>query len=69
MARRKLKTWLIAVACGGCPLITSATCDPYTGVLDFYRDDDAHYYDDGYYYDDYYYDGYYEEDCFLFFCF
>ena len=70
MARRKLKTWLIALACGGFPLITNVTCDPYGGFLDFYRDDDAGYYDDGYYYDDWYYydDGYYyEDDCF--FCF
>ena len=70
MARRKLKIWLVALACGGFALITSATCDPYTGAFDFYRDDDAGYYDDGYYYDDWYYydDGYYyEDDCF--FCF
>ena len=65
MTRRKLKTWLIVLACGGSPLITSATCDPYSGVLDFYRDDDA------YYYDDWYYDDYHVADCLLFpfFCF
>ncbi len=69
MTRGKLKAWLIALACGGVPLVTSATCDPYAGVLDIYRDDDGYsYYDDGYYYEEVYYVDYYEEDCFLFFC-
>lgn len=45
------------------PLVTSATCDPVTGALDFYRDDD---YDDYYYEDVYVYEDYY--DCY-FFCY
>ncbi len=65
MARGKIKKWLITLACGGFPLITSATCDPYAGVLDFYRDDDIDHHG-GLFYEDIYY---YEEDCFLFFCF
>ena len=46
---------LIALALGGIPLITTATCDPYTGTFDLYRDDDFHHHSffDGYYYEEY----------------
>lgn len=50
------------MAIGAMPWIATATCDPVTGGLDFYRDDD---YYDGYYYEDVYvYD-----DCGFFLCF
>jgi len=64
MARNKVRQWLVLSALGGISLITSATCDPVTGVFDFYRDDDADFLFDGYY-DDYYV----YEDCFFFDCF
>jgi len=64
MARNKVRQWLVLSALGGISLITSATCDPVTGVFDFYRDDDADFFFDGYY-DDYYV----YEDCFFFDCF
>jgi hypothetical protein len=60
-SRSKIKQWLVLSALGGVPLITSATCDPVTGVFDFYRDDDF----DDFYYDDYYFDYYYYDDCFF----
>ncbi len=59
----RIKMWLVGLACGAIPLITTATCDPYTGFLDIYRDDDGYYYDSGYY------DVYYYDDCDIFFCF
>jgi hypothetical protein len=58
---------LVAVACGGAPLLTTATCDPYTGFVDFYRNDDSYCCDDGYYTDAYYVD--YYDDCGFFYCF
>jgi len=57
----RLKALFVALACGGIPLTTAATCDTMYGSFDFFRDDDDfddYYYDD-YYYDDYYYDDYY----------
>ena len=57
---------LVALACGGGPLVTAATCDPYTGFVDFYRNDDS-YYDGGYYTDAYYVD--YYGDCGFYYCF
>jgi hypothetical protein len=57
---------LVALACGGIPLLTTATCDPYTGFLDIYRGDDVYFYD-GYYADAYYVD--YYDGCDFFFCF
>ena len=65
VARNNFKKWLVALACAGIPLVTTATCDPRTGGLDFFRDDDG--YDDGYYYDGGYYVDYYD-DCFFFDC-
>lgn len=62
--RRKLRSFLLALAIGATPLVTTATCDPYTGALDFFRDDD---YDSYYYEDVYVVDGYYD-DCYWF-CF
>ena len=72
MTRSKIRRLFVAlaVAAAGIPLVTSATCDPYYGTLDIYRDDDhdrgildwfvddVYYYDDCYYdcYDDYYYE-------------
>ena len=64
----------LAIAVAGAPLITTATCGPYRGTFDFFRDDDYRdrgfldwfvedifYYGDYYY--DYYYDPYYYDDC------
>lgn len=64
----RTKRWIVGLACAGIPLVTIGSCDPATGWLDFYRDDDLdyfegyYYYDDPYYYDDYYYytDYYYD---------
>lgn len=66
MARRSFKTWAIVLLCGGMPLITSVTCDSYAGVVDFYRDDDAHFFFDDVFYVE---DVYYYEECFILFCF
>ena len=74
MRRTKAKTLLICLAMAGIPLITIGTCDPRTGILDIYRDDDRGrgifdvFIDGWYYYDDYYYDyddDYYYDHCFL----
>ena len=61
--RNRILKWVLAVAAAGTTFVTTGTCDPYTGFLDFYRDDDAGdsffedvFYDDGYYYDEPYYD-------------
>jgi len=62
----RAKLVFVALACGGIPLVTTATCDPYTGFLDVYRDDDSFYYD-GYYTDAYYVD--YYDDCYDLFCY
>jgi len=66
MTRKNIKRWLAALAVGGIPLVTSATCDPRTGGLDFFRDHNGGYYD-GSYTDVYYVDPYYD-DCFFFDC-
>ncbi len=34
------KAWLAVIAFGGVPLITTATCDPYSGAISIFRDDD-----------------------------
>ncbi len=68
---RKLGLGLLALAMGGIPLVTTATCDPRSGRFDFYRNDDDHYYDDDIIYIDdpfYYDDPYYYEECLLFVC-
>ena len=66
MKRRSFKGWAIALLCGAMPLVTNVTCDPYAGVVGFYRDDDSDFFfDDGFYVEDLYY----EEDCFVFVCF
>ncbi len=65
MTRRKGRAFLAALALGGMPWITSATCDPVTGAFDLFRNDD--YYDD-YYYEDVYVD-YYYDDCYFLDCF
>jgi hypothetical protein len=61
----RVKAFFIAAACGGIPLITEATCDPYGAY--FFRDDDyGDYYDDGFYYEDpFFYDPY----CDPFYCY
>lgn len=61
MTRKTIKRWLVGLACAGVPLVTSATCNPRTGVLDFFRDDGGYYYTDAYYVD-------YYDDCFFFDC-
>ncbi|MBI1826672.1 MAG: hypothetical protein HY287_18205 [Planctomycetes bacterium] len=43
---------IIAAFCGILP-VTAATCDPVTGAVNFFRDDDSNYYDSGYYGDVY----------------
>ncbi|MBU0717948.1 MAG: hypothetical protein KJ749_06845 [Planctomycetes bacterium] len=68
MRTNKVRTTVLGLACAGIPLVTVGTCDPRTGMLDFFRDDDAgSYYYDGYiydpYYDGYYYDVYYYDYC------
>jgi len=66
---RLLRSVLLTLV--GTPLVTYATCDPYGGWFDFYRDDggggwyDDYAYTDIVYYDDYYYDDYYYDDCFF----
>ena len=57
MKPTKRMTGLLGIALGGIALVTTATCDPYSGAFDFFRDDDGFYYDD-YYYDDVYVDYY-----------
>ena len=65
-AAKRAKVGVIAAALAGIPLVTVGTCDPATGMFDFFRDDDSYfrdsYYYDPYYYDPYYYDDYYYED-------
>jgi len=64
MTRKKMGSILAVLAIGGIPLVTSATCDPVTGVLDIFRDDDYYdyYYDDVYFVEDY-------GDCYPFYCY
>ena len=79
MTWNKTKRLFVALAFAGIPLITTATCDPYRGTFDFFRDDDYHdrgfvdwffyddyYYDDYYYYDDCCYDDYYYDEIVFF---
>lgn len=40
MTKRKRGFLLLGCALAGTPLITTATCDPYSGAFDFFRDDD-----------------------------
>lgn len=62
----KRKAMMAGLALGGIPLITTATCDPYYGYFDFFRDDDAGYYDPYYYGGGYYYEEYVVyDDCFF----
>ncbi len=56
MTRRTIKMWLVGLACAGCTLAISATCDPLTGTANFFRD--IGHYDDGYYVE-------YYDDCFF----
>jgi len=68
-AFRKAKTVVLSVAIGAMPLVTTGSCDPFSGSLSFYRNDDARHsnsfwdilIEDDYCYDDYY-DGYYYEE-------
>ncbi len=65
---KKIKAILIGFAVAALPLVTTATCSPGSGTLEFYRndndhgfvdvfiEDDCYFYDDCYYYDDYYYE-------------
>jgi len=57
----RMKSLFVALVCGGMPLVTYVSCDPYYGSFDLYRNDDSgdYYYDDGYYGGGYYYDDYY----------
>ena len=75
MTWAKAKRLVVSLACAGIPLITTASCDPYRGTLDIYRNDDYEdygyldvivddwFYDDCYFWDDCYYYGdyYYDE--------
>ncbi len=80
-AVKKATVLLLGLAMGAVPLITTASCSPGRGSLDFYRDDHHHdygvldvligdvYYDDCYYYDcydDYYYDDYYYDEIIIY---
>ena len=72
MMWRKAKTRLIGLACAGITLITTATCDPRTGTLNIFRDDDDEYlyfYDGFVYQEVIYYDDDDYDDCFFFACF
>lgn len=57
---------LLALLVGGSALVTTANCDPRTGIFNFFRDTDNYddYYYDGGYYDGYFYDDYYYDDCY-----
>ena len=69
MTRRTIKLWLLGLACAGIPLTTAFSCNPTTGAVDFFRNDDnGYYYDDGYYYNDGYYGDYYG-DCYYYDCY
>lgn len=72
MAWNKAKKALIALACAGIPLITTASCDPHRGTLSFFRQSDHQrhgffdvliddwFYDDDCFFGDCYYDDYEE---------
>jgi hypothetical protein len=64
MARRFKRTMVLAAAAAfaGIPLVTTATCDPYTRTFTFYRDDDYEG-DDWGFFDLFIYDDYYYPDC------
>ena len=79
--RIRIGMMLAALSLGGIPLITTATCSPRSGFVEFFRDDDFGQYAcggydpfghdcgyGGYYYDDSYYfdDGYYYEEIIFF---
>lgn len=66
MFRRKLSRLFLGLAIASTPLVTAATCDPYTGYFDFYRDDDYDDDHDGGFFDAWGWDDdYYEyDDCF-----
>ena len=62
MRVNKFKAAVVGLACGVAPLITTATCDPYTGAFDLYRDDDFRY--GGFFFDEFIvYDEHYVDDC------
>lgn len=63
----RAKMWLAALACGGGPLITTATCDPYSGVINVFRDDDHGHFDGFFYEEIIFYDDFGYLDC-LFGC-
>jgi len=48
MTQNRAKRLLILVMLGGLLPVTVATCDPVTGALNFFRDDDSDSYDYGY---------------------
>lgn len=56
--RNSLTFFMLAIASGTMPFVTTAGCDTASGAFNFFRDDDD-YYDDGYVdvivEDDYYY--------------
>ena len=64
---KKIRVWCLALATASTTLVTSATCDPSSGFVDFFRDDDSgdffvddFFFDDGFYFDD----PFYYDDCF-----
>ena len=67
---RNAKTVILAVAIGAMPLVTTGSCDPFSGSLSFYRNGDGYdnggfwniFIEDDYYNDDYYYNDYYYEE-------
>lgn len=62
---KRARAIMLGVACAAAPLVTTATCDPYRGTFNLFRDDD---YEDGFFVEEVvYYDDYYYDDCFFFF--
>ena len=66
--KKTIKAWCFALTTASTTMITAATCDPYSGFFEFYRDDDSgdYFYDDFFFDDGFYYDDpFYFDDCFF----
>ncbi len=76
MKPRRLTMLMVAIASAAMPLVTTATCNPATGSMNFFRDDDNEYWEDDFYYneeviyydDPYYYEDVYYDDIYYDFC-
>ena len=61
---KKAKMLIAALAFAGIPLVTTASCNPYSRTLTVLRDDDYHRYDDGFgFFDLFIEEDYYYSDC------